>query len=84
MKLKGAAKALPSNDSPLPFLSILELALGTELACVPGRTAGDISLFMGFLGDKRSCWHWPLGFFSWERSVVGQALGLELAVWVLI
>lgn len=72
MKLKGAAKAPPYNDSPLPFLSIPGLALGTELACVPGRTAGD----MGFLRDKRSCWHWPLGFFSWERSVMGQALGL--------
>ena len=40
------------------------LVLGAELACVPGRTAGDPSLFMGFLRDKTSCWHWPLGFFQ--------------------
>ena len=63
VKCKGGAKASPCRDSPLSFLPILRLVLGAELACVPGRTAGDLSLFMGFLRDKRTCWHWPLGFF---------------------
>ena len=85
VKCKGGAKASPCRDSPLSFLPNLRLVLGAELACVPGRTAGDLSLFMGFLRDKRTCWHWPLGFFFFKGEISpGSSSGLvagHLAIW---
>ena len=84
LKGKGEAKAPFCSGFSSVLLYIRRLALGAELACVPGIAAGDISLLMGFSRDKRRCWHGPLGFFSQDKSVAGQVPGLWPAIWVLI